>query len=49
MEPGNNADEHEPTEEELDERFVLNGDPVHALRDLLNAPAEDDETTTTRT
>ena len=48
VEPGNNGDEHEPTEDELDERFVLNGDPVHALRDLLNKPADDEQATEER-
>ena len=34
--PADDGDEHEPTDEELDERYVLDGDPEEALRKLLD-------------
>ena len=33
----------EPTDEDLDERFVLKGDPEDALRRLLNGPSDPDK------
>lgn len=33
-----------PTDEQLDERFVLRGDPEEALRQLLNVPPSGDDT-----
>ena len=42
MEPGNSGDDRDLIDDDLDDRFVLIGDPEDALRRLLKVPARDD-------